>query len=81
MGTLDLGPSKTSTCKSMIFEDYNACVSMAKSPKMSPRMKHIAIKCHFFKLHIDGDEISIEKIDTTVQKADMFTKGLLADTL
>ena len=81
MGTLDLGPTKTSAFKSTVFEDNNACISMASTPKMSPRTKHVAIKYHFFKLHIDGDEISIKKIDTTVQKADMFTKGLSAETL
>ena len=81
MESLELGPSKTSTMKSTVFEDNNACITMATSPKMSPRTKHIAVKCHFFKSHIDGNEISIEKIDTTVQKADMFTKGLPAETL
>lgn len=67
---------------STVFEDNNGALSLANSPKMSPRTKHIAVKYHFFKSHINQDgpnKIVIEKIDTDLQKADIFTKGLTAD--
>lgn len=67
---------------STVFEDNNGALSLANSPKMSPRTKHIAVKYHFFKTHINKegkDKISIEKIDTDLQKADIFTKGLTAE--
>ena len=42
---------------------------------MTPRTKHIAVKYHWFKSHL-RDGIEIKKIDTSIQKADIFTKGL-----
>jgi hypothetical protein len=46
--------------------------------KMTPRTKHIAINYHFFKSHIsESNGISLSKIDMNLQKADIFTKGLL----
>ena len=54
---------------------------MAKMVKISPRMKHIAVKYHFFKSHMDyklGD-LLLEKIGTDEQQADIFTKGLAAE--
>jgi hypothetical protein len=43
---------------------------------MTPRTKHIAIKYHWFKSHIQEGEIEVRRIDTKVQKADIFTKGI-----
>ena len=62
--------------KSMIFEDNNGALQLATVPKMTPRSKHIAIKCHFFRKHVFNGTVDIEKIDTSNQKADIFTKGL-----
>ena len=60
-----------------VWEDNNAALKMATSdfPNMTPRTKHIAIHYHWFKQFI-GDKIQVKRIDTTVQKADIFTKGL-----
>ena len=60
-----------------MFEDNNGAIAIANAVKMTPRTKHIAVKYHFFKSHI-GEESGIElvKIDTNLQKADIFTKGL-----
>ena len=67
--------------KSKIFEDNNGAISMASTPQMSPRTKHIATKYHFVKQYFGTKCISdhpfvLEKIDTKEQKADIFTKGL-----
>jgi hypothetical protein len=43
---------------------------------MTPRTKHIGIKYHWFKEHIVEGEIEVRSIDTKVQKADIFTKGI-----
>jgi hypothetical protein len=42
---------------------------------------HIAVKYHHFGTSSIGVDkgIILEKIDTTLQKADIFTKGLSAD--
>jgi hypothetical protein len=63
--------------KSTVFEDNNGAIATARAVKMSPRTKHIAVKYFFFKSHI-GPNTGIEsvKIDTLLQKADIFTKGM-----
>ncbi len=62
---------------STVFEDNNGALSLAKSPKITPRTKHIAVKYHFFRSHIGNEHgILLEKIDTLEQIADIFTKGL-----
>jgi hypothetical protein len=44
---------------------------------MTPRTKHIGVKYHFFKSHIgEASGISLDKIDTNLQKADILTKGM-----
>jgi hypothetical protein len=45
-------------------------------PNMTPRSKHIAVKYHWFKSHLKEGAIEAHRIETTVQKADGFTKGL-----
>jgi hypothetical protein len=63
---------------SAVWEDNNAALKLATSqfPNMTPRTKHIAIKYHWFKSHIQPGEIEVRRIDTKIQKADIFTKGL-----
>ena len=79
---LNLDFSKPAIIHSTVFEDNNGAISLATSPKISPRTKHIAIKYHHFRESVgEGKGIKIEPIDTTIQKADMFTKGLPAETL
>ena len=55
----------------------NGCLKTATAERISPRTKHIAIKYHFFRSHVGPDSnITLTKIDTDIQKADIFTKGL-----
>ena len=60
-------------CK--VYEDNESCIAMAKKRKFSPRTKHIAIKYHHFRKHVDKD-IIIKSIDTREQTADLLTKPL-----
>jgi hypothetical protein len=63
--------------KSTVFEDNNGATSTAKAVKMTPRTKHAAVKCFFFKSHSGpGTGIELVKIDTLPQKADIFTQGM-----
>jgi uncharacterized protein YacL (UPF0231 family) len=61
-----------------IWEDNNAALKVANTqfPNMTPRTKHIAIKYHWFKENIKEGEIEVQAIDTKVQKANIFTKGI-----
>ena len=61
-------------CK--LFEDNNGALELAKAPRYRPRTKHIAIKYHHFREHVQNGSISIHAIDTKEQIADQFTKGL-----
>ena len=63
---------------STVFEDNNGCLALATSPKINPRTKHIAVKYHHFRGSVGkGTGVSIEKIETDEQLADIFTKGLV----
>ena len=72
---LPLPPSKPKV-KCTIFEDNNSCIEIAKSPKMRPRTKHIAIKYHHFRQGVINGIYNILPIDTKEQTADIFTKAL-----
>ncbi|MGH3053371.1 MAG: Ty1/Copia family ribonuclease HI, partial [Gaiellaceae bacterium] len=65
---------------STVFEDNTGALGMAKSPKLTPRNRHIAVKYHFFRSHVHDGAIEVVKIDTKEQKADIFTKGLPRET-
>ena len=79
---MKLGEKKKLILYSTVFEDNNGALSLASSPKMTPRTKHIAVKYHFFRDKIGEDKgIVLEKIDTTVQIADIFTKAFALDKL
>jgi hypothetical protein len=67
-------PSPTFHCR--VFEDNRSCIKVAESPKFTPRTKHIAIKYHHFRKHVEDGTVKIEHIDTKEQIADIFTKPL-----
>ena len=49
---------------------------MANSNKFTPRTKHIALKYHHFKSHVNQNKITVEYCRTEDQKADLLTKPL-----
>jgi Reverse transcriptase (RNA-dependent DNA polymerase) len=74
---LELEFTQGSLVRSTVFEDNQGCLSMVNSPKMSSRNKYLSLKYHFFRSHIGKDKgIEAKWIETTKQKADIFTKGL-----
>ena len=56
---------------SKVFE-YNNGVTTG----MTPQLKHIAIKYHFFKEHVQHGEIQILRVTSQEQIADCMTKSL-----
>mmetsp|Transcript_22323 Transcript_22323/g.48518 ORF Transcript_22323/g.48518 Transcript_22323/m.48518 type:complete len:523 (+) Transcript_22323:114-1682(+) len=66
-------------CK--VFEDNSGALEIAKEHKYRPRTKHINVKYHHFRDYVDRKEISIHKIDTLDQLADMLTKPLNKELL
>jgi hypothetical protein len=78
---LQLTVKKNAILYSTVFEDNNGALSVAQSPRMTPRTKHIAIKYHHFRDSIGEEKgIVLTKIDTCSQKADILTKGLPSQT-
>ena len=74
---LHLEFAQTSLVRSTVFEDNQGCLSMVNTPKMSSRNKYLSLKYHFFRSHIGKHKgIEAKWIETTKQKADIFTKGL-----
>ena len=70
-----LNLSNTSS-HSTVFEDNNGAIALATAPKMNSRTKHIAVKYHHFRHHVSQGTIKVVKVDMTLQKADILTKGL-----
>ena len=60
------------------FEDNTGALELSKVPKMRPRTKHINIKYHHFRAHIQKGTITVKHVDTENQIADIFTKPLHA---
>jgi hypothetical protein len=62
---------------SIIYEDNAACLSIAtKDSHHKPRTKHMAIKYHHFRDYVKSGALSIVKIPTKSNLADIFTKPL-----
>ena len=72
--TLTLGFTKDSMLHSTVFEDNNGALSLAKSPRMTPRTKYIAVEYHWFREEVGEKKgVILKKIDSEFQKADIFT--------
>ena len=79
---LDLGDEVISTIQSDVWEDNAGALTLAKlePPRYTPRSKHYALKYHWFREHVYNDDcISLNKIDTKMQLADLLTKSLSGD--
>ena len=68
------GRKSTITCA--IFEDNSGAIEMAKNGKYRPRTKHLDIKLHHFRHHVDQGLIKIIHIRTNSHPADVLTKPL-----
>ena len=68
--------NKKPVFKCTVWEDNESCIKVAKSPKLTPRTKHIAIKYHHFRSYVKNGTILIKSIDTKDQLADILTKPL-----
>ena len=67
-------PTPRISCR--VYEDNNACITMATTNKFSPRTNHIALTYHHFRLAVQRKQIEILPIDTLEQIADILTNPL-----
>ena len=70
----DLGVPQCSAA--IAYEDNDACTMMAQAQKPTPRAHHIDIKYHVIYQWVEGDLLKLERILTTMNIADIFTKQL-----
>jgi hypothetical protein len=68
--------TSTTIAKCTAFEDNNGALEMARSLKMRPRTEHINIKYHHFREAVRNGDITLQKISTDKQEADIFSKPL-----
>ena len=65
-------------CK--VFEDNTGALEITRVHKFRPRTKHLNNRLHHFRSYVDNG-ITIHKIDTKEQPADMLTKPLNEELL
>jgi uncharacterized protein YeaO (DUF488 family) len=68
--------SNTTEVKCKAFEDNNGSLDIAPIQKLRRRTKHINVKFHYFRSAVMQGNITITKIATEDQLADIFTKPL-----
>ena len=56
--------------------DNTSAINLTKNPIMHSRTKHIEIRHHFIRDHVQKGDCVLEFIDTSKQLADIFTKPL-----
>ncbi|WJX93540.1 hypothetical protein P8452_75051 [Trifolium repens] len=62
-----------------ILCDNTSAINLSKNPIQHSRSKHIEIKHHFIRDHVNKKDISLVFVDTENQLADIFTKPLVED--
>ena len=79
-GGIGLEPDIVTSFKTTVWEDNNGALILANMEpgRMTPRSKHYAVKYHWFCSYI-SPTLQVKKIDTNLQKADIFTKGLRSE--
>ena len=73
--TSDLFGPKIQECTT-ILEDNQSTIALAKNQSTHGRTKHIDIKYHFIRDHVEARRVRLLYCPTENMLADMFTKGL-----
>ena len=72
--TSDLGCGPTSA--TLIHEDNQSAICMAKNPQFHGRTKHVSIKYHFIRDQVDEGTVKLQYCKSENMLADVLTKGL-----
>ncbi|GJV19488.1 hypothetical protein Tco_1368508 [Tanacetum coccineum] len=59
--------------------DSKSAIAISCKPVQHSRTKHIAVRYHFIKEHVEKGTIELYFVKTDYQLADLFTKALLVD--
>ncbi|CAL0305135.1 unnamed protein product [Lupinus luteus] len=60
--------------------DNTSAINLSKNPVLHSRTKHIEIRHHFLRDHVQKGDCVLEFVETAKQLADIFTKPLPRDT-
>jgi Reverse transcriptase (RNA-dependent DNA polymerase) len=70
----DLGYNSASPTK--LWCDNQGAIRLAKNPEHHERTKHIDIRYHLIRLHLEEGVVDLQHVSTLQQAADCLTKGL-----
>ena len=62
--------------KCMAFKDNQGALKLAKTPKLRPWTRHINIQYHHIWQEVESGNITLKKVNTVDQWADIFTKPI-----
>ena len=74
-------PEASLNIRCTLFEGNKGAEELAKVPKNRPRIKHIAVKDHYFRSVVRYGYFLVKRVDTLEQLADIFTKPLARQPL
>ena len=71
----DIGHNLTHTPMHM-FCDNDSTIALSKDPLLHARVKHVDIKYHFLCERVQSGEVSLLRVPSKENMADIFTKAL-----
>jgi hypothetical protein len=71
-----LGDYNIEAKETPIYCDSTSAISMTSNPILHSRCKHIEIRHHFIRDHVEKKDVVLVKINTDIQRADILTKPL-----
>ena len=76
--SIGIGVNLLTTFQTTVHEDNFGALTLARMEpgRTTPRSKHYAVKIHWFRSKVKPNKIVVVKIDTSLQRADILTKGL-----
>eukprot|EP00957_Ditylum_brightwellii_P123857 9441539-Ditylum_brightwellii.AAC.1 len=66
--------------KSTVYVKNNGAIRVVTYPRLPPSSKFIAVKYHWFRQHVQSEEVKFVKVDFSKLLAGAFTKGLQGET-
>ena len=74
---MNLGGGETTVTNYNVFEENNGALTTYNAVNKTPCTKKIGVKYHLFKNHCgEGSSTSLIKVDTLLQKSEIFTNGM-----